>query len=333
MDRKRKIVEKTAGKGVRALIFVALVGLLLSFGGNSPALEEAKVHIPGGASPNLLLFRIGIEQGFYKEEGLEVLPVQAGTLIGIQGLVAGSFDFSQIVGQGATAILRGAPLRVAMVFDVRPLAWIYGGKKIKSLQDLKGKTVGVSAFGSGYEQLTRVLLLKHGIDPQRDVIMRAVGTDPERLAALMSGGVDAVIMTTLAMVQAKKNGFNELVFVGDEVESVSVGVVVNERSLSEKPEFVRRFLRGTLRAFRWFKTNEKGSVASLSKAMKISEDEAIEIYKATLRIYSSDGTVPRGYQEQQIGFWRKGLKIEKEFAPESVFDFRVLRSLNQELGK
>ncbi len=67
--------------------------------------------------------------------------------------------------------------------------------------------------------------------------------------------------------------------------------------------------------------------------MKISEDEALDIYKVTLRIYSPDGTVPRNYQGQMIDFWRKGLKVEKEFALESVFDFRILRFLNQELGK
>ena len=333
MEWPRRItVKRSAGHTAKLLMLVTSLSVTLSCEA-SMALDEVNVHISGGASPNLLLFRIGVEQGFYKDEGLEVRLIQAGTLIGIQGLVAGSFDFSQIVGQAATAILRGAPLRVAMVFDVRPLAWIYGGKKIKSLQDLKGKTVGVSAFGSGFDQMTRAVLLKYGIDPQRDVAIRATGTDPERFAALASGAVDGVIVTTLAMVQAKKNGFNELVFVGDEVESVSVGVVVNEKNLSEKPEFVRRFLRGTLRAFRWFKANEKGSVARLSKAMKISEDEALDIYKATLRIYSPDGTVPRNYQEQMVGFWRKGLKIEKEFAPESVFDFRILQSLNKELGK
>lgn len=329
---RKVIVEKSAVKRPILIIFT-LFPLLLGSSGTALPLDEVNVHISGGASPNLLQFRIGVEQGYYKDEGLEVRLIQAGTLIGIQGLVAGSFDFSQIVGQAAGAILRGAPLRVAMVFDVRPLAWIYGGKKVKTIQDLRGKIVGVSAFGSGFDQMTRSVLLKYGIDPQRDVSIRATGTDPERFAALASGAVDGVIVTTLAMVQAKKNGFNELVFVGDEVESVSVGVVVNEKNLSDRPDFVRRFLRGTLQAFRWFKANEKGSVARLSKAMKISEAEALDIYKVTLRVYSPDGTVPRNYQEQMVEFWRKGLKVDKEFAPESVFDFRILQSLNKELGK
>lgn len=299
----------------------------------SLANEKANVHVSGGVSPNNMLFRIGIEQGFYRDENIETQPIQAGTLIGIQGLVAGSFDFSQIVGQSGTAILRGAPLKVVMAFDARPVAWIYGSKRIKSIAELKGKSVGVSAFGSGFDQMTRTILQKNGLDPQKDVNIRALGADPERLAGLANGVVDAVIFSTLGMVQAKKAGFNQLVFVGDEVESVSVGVVASDKSLSDRTDYVRRFLRGTLRAFRWFKNNEKAAVARLARGMKVAEEDALDVYKATLKVYSSDGTVSRSAQEDMIAFWKRGLKIEKDFPAEAVFDFRVINALNRELGK
>src|SRR5512132_3552464 len=95
------ILKKTAWSMV-------LVGLL-GCANVTQALDKAHLHIAAGISPNSLLYRYTIDKGFYQEEGLEVLPVQAGMLPGIQGLAAGTFDFTQILGQSAGAILRGLP--------------------------------------------------------------------------------------------------------------------------------------------------------------------------------------------------------------------------------
>src|SRR5262249_8986188 len=120
------------------------------------------------------------EKGFYREEGLEVLPIQAGMLPGIQGLVAGNFHARPILGQGARAIFSGVPLKIVMVFDTRPLNLAFSSKNVRTLQDLKGKQIAVSRFGAALDQMTRDLLQKHGIDPQRDVVLRAVEPTPKR---------------------------------------------------------------------------------------------------------------------------------------------------------
>ena len=177
------------------------------------ALDEVNLHISAGISGNALLYKFALEKGFYREEGLDVRPIQAGMLPGIQGLVGGSFDFSQILGQGAGAILRGVPLKIVMVFDTRPLNWLYARKEIRSLQELKGgKQIAVSSFGAALDQMTRDLLPKRGIDPQKDVVLRAIEPTPSRLAALMSGAVDAAVVNQMDRIVAKKNGFNELLF-------------------------------------------------------------------------------------------------------------------------
>jgi len=165
---------------ILALSFVgfAAVGLVLPRGALS--LDPVNVHISAGISPNTLLYRFTREKGFYRAEGLDALLIQAGMLPGIQGLVGGSFHFSQILGQGAGGILRGLPLKIVMVFDTRPLNWLYASKNINTLQDLKGgKQIAVSSFGAALDQMTRELLTKHGIDPQRDVALRAIELTPD----------------------------------------------------------------------------------------------------------------------------------------------------------
>lgn len=316
--------------------FLFMLGFLITMSAvrDSLALDPVNLHISAGISPNTFLYRFAIEKGFYREEGLEVLPIQAGMLPGIQGLIGGSFHFSQILGQGAGAILRGVPLKIVMVFDTRPLNWLYGSKSIKSLQDLRGgKQIAVSSFGAALDQMSRELLSKHGLDPQRDVVLRAVEPTPNRLVALMTGAVDAAVLNQMDRLIAKKNGFNELLFYGDDLEFVTAGVVVTEKTLSQRPDLVSKFLRGTLKGFFWLKSGDKEVVSRMATVMKVSESEAAEVHKAAQRVMSADGTIPRGLQEKMIAFQRKALKVEREALPENVYDFTMVRSINEELRK
>jgi ABC-type nitrate/sulfonate/bicarbonate transport system substrate-binding protein len=307
---------------------------VLGFDRPSFALDTVNVHVSAGISPNTLLYRFTKEKGFYREEGLDVLLIQAGMLPGIQGLVGGSFQFSQILGQGAGAILRGLPLKILMVFDTRPLNWLYAAKHIKTIQELKGgKQIAVSSFGAAIDQMTRELLPKHGIDAQKDVVLRAIEPTPNRLAALMTGAVDATVFNQSDHLVARKNGFNELLFYGDDLEFVTAGAVVAEKTLAQNPGLVRRFLRATLRGFLWLRANEKEVVPRFAAAMKISEGEATEVYRSALKVMSADGTISRSLQEKMIAFQRRALKIEREVAPEQVYDFTLIRALNEEPKK
>ena len=319
---------------VVAFLFLSLF-VFFGFPGASAALDDVKVHTSGSTSANVLIYKIAQERGFYREEGLNVLTIMATSQAGIQGLLGGSFDFSQILGQTSAAILHGAPLKNIMVFDTRPLFWLFGNKKIKRVQDLKGgKLIGVSSIGANTDQMTREILAMNGIDPRRDVIIQGTGTGAVRLAALLGGGLDAAIMNPTESLTARKQGLNELFFYGDyDLNIVSGGAAVRERMLREKPDFVRRFLRATLRALLWFRANDKEAVARMAEGFKISRDDALAIYKATLKSYSSDGTISRELQEQIINFQKKQLKVEKEVTPESVYDFTLLRALNEELKK
>jgi ABC-type nitrate/sulfonate/bicarbonate transport system substrate-binding protein len=332
MIRKPKMSQRFAA--ILMLSFVGFAAAGLVFPRGALPLDPVNVHVSAGISPNTLLYRFTKEKGFYREEGLDVLLIQAGMLPGIQGLVGGSFHFSQILGQGAGAVLRGLPLKIVMVFDTRPLNWLYAGKNIKTIQDLKGgKQIAVSSFGAALDQMTRELLAKHGVDPQREVVLRAIEPTPNRLAALLTGAVDAAVLNQLDRLIAKKNGFNELLFYGDDLEFVTAGVVVAEKTLAQRPALVQRFLRGTLRGFLWLKSNEKEAVQKFATAMKISESEAGEVYKSALKIMSADGTIPRSLQEKMIAFQRRSLKIEREVAPEQVYDFGMIRALNDEMRR
>lgn len=315
-------------------LFLLAVSSPSALGGRAYGLEEVKVHVSGSASANSLIFSIGEQKGFYKENGLKVLPIMATSQAGIQGLLGGSFDASQILGQSSAFILRGAPLKIVMVFDTKPLFWLFGKKGIKTVEDLKGgKLVGVSSLGAATDQMTRELLAKSGIDPRRDVVIQGTGTGSVRMAALLSGALDAAIVNPAERIVAKKHGLTELIFYGDKLETVAGGVSVRETLLADKSDFVHRLLRGTLRAFLWFRANQAEAVAIMAKDAKISTDDALEIYKATMAVFTPDGTISADVQRRIMEFQKGQLKIDKEVPPEQVYDFRILRSLIREVKK
>ena len=218
-----------------------------------------------------------------------------------------------------------------MVFDTRPLFWLYASKKIKTVQDLKGaKVVGISSLGANTDQITREVLLANRIDPRRDVVIQAIGPGAVRLQALLGGTLDATILNPLESLVAKKNGFNEILFYGDyDLGIASGGVIVTDRMLSERPEFVRRFLRGTLNAFRWFFTNASDATALMARNFKISSEDAQMIYRATLKSLTTDGTISLENQRKIIASQKDALKMDKEIAADRVFDFSILRSIKQ----
>ncbi|MGH7931035.1 MAG: ABC transporter substrate-binding protein, partial [Candidatus Binatia bacterium] len=157
------------------------------------AADTAKVHRTGVGSPNAFIFVAGVEKGFYKDNGLDTLTIMAQPQVGVQGLISGSFDFSQILGATTTAIMRGMGLKIVMVFDSNPLFWLYGAPEIKNVQDLKGKVVAIQTIGGASGQMTREILNKNGIDWQRDVTIQVIPLEA-RLTALSSGAVAATVV-------------------------------------------------------------------------------------------------------------------------------------------
>ena len=79
----------------KQIFFAGLIYFfVIGFSAPASALDQINLHISAGISPNTLLYRFAKDKGFYREEGVEVLPIQAGMLPGIQGLVGGNFQVS-----------------------------------------------------------------------------------------------------------------------------------------------------------------------------------------------------------------------------------------------
>jgi NitT/TauT family transport system substrate-binding protein len=155
--------------------------------------------------------------------------------------------------------------------------------EIKRPQDLKGKRLAVSGFGSLGDFLERYIIRKYGLEPGRDVVMLSIGTQPERIQALVTGAVDAADLSFPADVQAERKGYKVLWDAKQEVSYPSMSVVLRRKSITDDRDTVMRMVKAHVEAIHFLKANKEASTKILSKYLKTNDRELLdgsyEIYK------------------------------------------------------
>jgi len=207
-------------------------------------------------------------------------------------------------GQSSQAILGGsifaAPVTFATVInadlsgaDLVTLAHTVPGvqskllvkPEIKKPEDLRGKKIAVSTFGSLGDFLNRHIIRKYGMEPGRDVVMFTVGNTPERMQALVSGGVDGADLSYPADVQTERLGFKVLWDARKEVTYPSMSVVTRRKHVTEDRDTVMRMMKAHVEAIHFLKVNKEASIKILSKYLKTTERELLE---GSYEIFRSD---------------------------------------------
>jgi len=157
--------------------------------------------------------------------------------------------------------------------------------EIKKPQDLKGKRLAVSGFGSLGDFLERYIIKKYGLEPGRDVVMLSIGTQPERIQALETGSVDAADLSFPADVQATRKGFKVLWDAKQEVSYPSMSVVLRRKSITDDRDTVMRMVKAHIEAIHFLKANKEASTKILGKYLKTSDRELLD---GSYEIYRND---------------------------------------------
>ena len=150
-------------------------------------------------------------------------------------------------------------------------------KEINRIEDLKGKSVGVSRPGDLDDRLMKALLKKLNLSTA-DVPLRPVGgSQPERYTAMAQGIVQAVPVTPPLDARAKKEGFNVIYQFNDlKLPFIYSSVHATPKTLKEKPVWVQRFVAAMAESIHFVEKNPDKAKASLSKALKVSEPDALQ---------------------------------------------------------
>jgi NitT/TauT family transport system substrate-binding protein len=297
----------------------------------SQDLLKLPVAIPA-VTPAATTFVVARERGYFREEGLDVQLIVMPSAVGTQALIGGNVKFSTVGGAALLPTLRGAPLRFLFTTFNRPMFWLYGKSDIRSVEALKGKKVGVSSLGSGPDSLLRDLLKKHGMEGGRDVVILPMGAGTARFQALQAGSVDAAMLSIPSNFMAAQSGYRELVsFIDQDWIELQGSVVSTEQVMAAEPALVEKFIRASLKGFRYFRDRRSGTVGILARFMRVREEMAGKIYDVVRPGITQDGIVSEELQRRSTEHVISRAALKEPPRLERIFDQSVTLKVRQEL--
>jgi len=268
----------------------------------------------------------GIERGFYRDEGIDLVYISLRADLGIKALLSGDLDYSYSTGTIIRGALVGLPVR-NLTFDFsRVLHALMARPEIPNAAALRGKKVGVSSFGATGDLAARVALRSIGLDPEKDVTIITLGSDTLRHAALMAGTVQATHMPVPLNIQLKKDGYHELFYAGKVLQRPLTGLATTVEKIQKNPNQVQRMVRAFLRASRALKSERAGFIAFAQKKYGYSKDVMEEAYKYLVDALSQDGFVDDTAMQAAIDEGKSLAKITKPIAISDVVDYSFLRA-------
>ncbi|MBM2806765.1 MAG: transporter substrate-binding protein, partial [Deltaproteobacteria bacterium] len=204
--------------------------------------------------------------------------------------------------------------------------------EVKTLKDLRGKTLGISSFGATPDVAARMMIKQAGIDPEKEIKVLALGSDAARMTALMQRVVDVVVMSPPADTQLEKQGYQILARAYELFNFPYLGLGTNTRKIKEKPQEIRRVIKASIRANRFIRDNRDESVRTFMSWGKVEREFAYASYDALRNLFNADGAVPEDGLKLVIDQARRSNKVTREVAPSDVADLTFLREAQAELG-
>jgi NitT/TauT family transport system substrate-binding protein len=207
------------------------------------------------------------EAGIYKKYGLDVNIIYVAGSQAITTLISG--DTQIVQGSGAAAALSrlsGSDLTViGTTINVIPMSLVTT-PDITTAQDLKGKTYGVSRFGSLTDLGLKRAVSELGLDPEKDIKMIQTGGVPENLLFMQQGVIKGALISSPTLEKAKELGYREFMNLAHlKYRYPGTALVTTDSFIRNRPQTVNRFLKATVEGIKYAKANPDFTVRILGK--------------------------------------------------------------------
>ena len=313
------------------MIFSTVLALNLSPAFNRAALgaDAIKFALPGNSMGYLPLF-VAVHRGFFKDDGLDIELPRLIPAMAQNALLAGEVHYHGLADSGLRLAARGLPLKAIFYGADRPMYYLVAQKEIRTVGELRGKRIGVSQFGGTSDLSARLALKHYGVEPEKDALLIQIGAEGTRMAALRAGSVSAIIVPVPAVAVLRREGYNEVSFVGDVVEFASNGYTTTDQRIKEHPQEVKKVVRALYRGLRYAKENPEGTIGVIQKEWKVDSEIAKGSYQAIIKALNDDGIIGEKQLKIHFDLIRRMEKNIGEIPIDKVVDFRLLREVRRE---
>jgi len=307
--------------------------LTLGFGSDlaNAQSRQFKVCVPD-YSVGVMPFFIAKQNGYFAQEQMDVEVIAGRGNLCTMGLIANSFQFTYSPSTFDAIVagdIKGKTIYVAEKFLLHRFMV---SPQIKRFEDLKGKKIAISAFGTLTDLLTREILLDHGLKPMQDVLLLQTGGVPVRLAALLSGNVQGTLLASQQALAAMRDGYRNLEYTPPPY--LSYPLIVKDEMLAKDRAVARSFIRAFLKGHLFFGQKPEETLNVIQKVLRIDDRKvARETYEDELRRYNSGGGFEQNGMRKVIDRVRETRKMEKKVEIADVFDLSLASDVEAELKK
>ena len=270
-------------RAILTFAFACSLGLV------APALAQTKMTVVTFAGATNIAVWIASDKGYFKREGLDVThEITRGSTAVIEGLMNGKYQIASTAFDNHVANTEGVGDINIPGYDLIGIAGVHSGMnkivtrpEIKSFADLKGKVVASDALTSGYGLVLVRILEMNGLKRDRDFSALAVGSGPNRLAALKDNRAQAAALSSPDDIEGKKLGFNILADATEVIGTYQGSAFITRRAYAkEHDKDVVAFLRAIVTATDEVFADKPGAVKVLRTRIKdLSEEDASTIYE------------------------------------------------------
>jgi ABC-type nitrate/sulfonate/bicarbonate transport system substrate-binding protein len=256
----------------------ALFLLILLVGVVPVAAQPVRIAV-GAASVASLPTWVAQDGGYFAREGVpaELIYIRGGPQT-ISALVSGEVPFAQVYGGALVAAgLTGADIAIIAGIINQPFFSIITAKGIDKPEDLRGKKVGISTFGSATDFALRLALKKWGLKADSEVSILQMRGVPEILPAMASGALHGGVMSPPTNMMAIRAGFKELAYLPQ------IGISFQHTSLATTRKYLEKNRPTALKVLRAYngaieriKSDKAYTLKTLSKYMSTTDSVVLD---------------------------------------------------------
>lgn len=277
----------------------AILALSLFFVGSHPALAEAlRVGKSSAIGFTFTPLDVGIEKGIFAKNGIEIELIQLGGSSKLhQAAVAGAIDLGLGAGTDVAFVVKGAPETVVGAVALTPALFgivMLNDSPIKTVNDLKGRRIGISTVGSLTQWIIFQLAKKQGWK-RDDIVTVPIGSETTpQLAAMQTRQVDAVLSAAAFGLNLEQQGRGRLLMPASQIVDAFLMNVVfaTNKVIADNPDGIRRFLKA------WYETvdamwaDKPGTVQIARSITHYSQEVEEREYDTVMPSLSRDGKFP-----------------------------------------
>ena len=263
---------------IAQLIFVLLGFVPMAVTASVQAAEPERINVCySSIAATSITTWVPYEAGIYKKYGLDVRIIYVAGAQAITTLVSG--DTQIVQGSGAAAALSrlsGSDVTIiGTTINVIPMSLVTT-PDIASLQDLRGKTFGVSRFGSLTDLGLRKAVGEFGLDANKDIKMIQTGGVPEILLFMQQGVIKGGLISSPTLEKAKELGYKEFMNLGElKFRYPGTALVTTDSFIRSRPQTVNRFLKATLEGIKYAKSNPDYTIGILGKYTRTTDTKLL----------------------------------------------------------